>query len=283
MTVVLHARVDGDGPPVLVLHGFTGSGESMSELAAGLRDRWRVVRLDLVGHGESDAPHAAAEYTMECCVDQVAAALDSLGIAATHVIGYSMGGRTALALAAWRPERVRSAILIGASAGLADAGARAERRRADEALAVDIERDGLDRFVEHWLSLPLFATQRHLGAEALARARAQRLRNRPHGLANSLRCMGTGAQPPLHDALRDIRVPIRIVVGELDTKFAAIADELAVLLPGAEVNAIPDAGHACHVEAPRTFLRMARRFLDAVDHGAAKAPPTHPTHAGAHS
>jgi len=283
MTVALHARVDGDGPPVLVLHGFTGSGESTSELAAGLRDRWRVVRLDLVGHGESDAPHAAAEYTMERCVDQVAAALDSLGIGSAHVIGYSMGGRTALALAAWRPERVRSAILVGASAGLADAAARAERRRADEALAVRIEQDGLDRFVEHWMSLPLFATQHRIGADALARARAQRLRNRPHGLANSLRGMGTGAQPPLHEALRGIRVPVRLVVGELDAKFAAIADELAASIPDAEVNAIPDAGHACHVEAPRAFLRIARRFLEEVEHGAAKAAPTHPTHAGAHS
>jgi len=283
MTVALHTRVEGDGLPVLVLHGFTGSSESMSEIAVGLRDRWRVVRLDLVGHGESPAPHGAADYTMERCVDQVTGRLDALGIDSAHVIGYSMGGRAALALAAWRPERLRSAILVGASAGLADAGARAERRRADEALATRIEREGLEAFVDHWMALPLFATQRRLGAEALARARAQRLRNRPHGLANSLRGMGTGAQPPLHEALRGVRVPVRLVVGERDAKFAAIAEELAPLLPSAAVNAIPGAGHACHVEAPLAFLRVARGFLGEVERGATKTPPKSPMHAGAHS
>lgn len=282
MTVALHARVEGEGAPVLVLHGFTGSSESMDGVAAGLCDRWQTVRLDLVGHGESEAPRDAAEYTMERCIEQVTAALDRLGIGSAHVVGYSMGGRAALALAAWHPGRVRSAILVGACAGLADAAARAERRRADEALADRIEREGLDAFVEHWMSLPLFATQRRLGADALARARAQRLRNRPHGLANSLRGMGTGAQPPLHEALHRVNVPVGIVVGELDAKFSAIAHELATSLPCAEVNAIPAAGHACHVEAPRAFLRAARRFLEDAERSAAKAPPTRSTPAGAH-
>ena len=96
--VGVRAVVEGSGAPVLVLHGFTGRAESMEPVAAGLRGAFRVVRLDLVGHGESDAPRDAAPYSMERCVDQVAAALDALGISRAHVIGYSMGGRTALSL-----------------------------------------------------------------------------------------------------------------------------------------------------------------------------------------
>jgi 2-succinyl-6-hydroxy-2,4-cyclohexadiene-1-carboxylate synthase len=287
----LHAALEGDGPPLLVLHGFTGSTESMEGVAAGLRDSFRGVRLDLVGHGRSDAPELALPslgsaslggpaspgladfpspgslepYTMESCVAQVAGALDALGIPQAHVLGYSMGGRVGLALCAWRPERVRSALLIGASAGLEEAGARAARRRQDEALAERIEREGLERFVDWWMELPLFASQRRLGEAALARARAQRLSNRAHGLAQSLRGMGTGAQPALHARLPSLCVPILLVAGSLDAKFAAIASDLASRLPDARAQLVPGAGHACHLEQPEAFLRIARRFFDAAE------------------
>jgi 2-succinyl-6-hydroxy-2,4-cyclohexadiene-1-carboxylate synthase len=244
-----------------VLHGFTGRAESMEPVAAGLRGAFRVVRLDLVGHGESDAPRDAAPYSMERCVDQVAAALDALGISRAHVIGYSMGGRTALSLAVRHPQRVLSAVLVGASAGLADPGARAARVLDDEALADSIEAEGLEPFVERWMALPLFASQRRLGPEFLARAREERLRNRPRGLAHSLRGMGSGAQPPLHDALPRVWAPVLLAVGAYDAKFQAIAADLAARLPDARIERIAAAGHACHLEQPETFLRAVRLFL----------------------
>lgn len=281
--VALHATSEGEGPPLLVLHGFTGSGESMQGVAAGLRDAYRVVRLDLVGHGASPAPRNRDAYTLGRCVAQVLAALDGLAIRSTHVLGYSMGGRLALALAVFAPERVRSALAVGASAGIPDAHARALRVAADEELAERIERDGLAPFVDAWMALPLFASQRRLGARALAEARAQRLRNRPHGLANSLRGMGSGAQPPLHEHLPAIGVPVGLVHGAEDAKFAAIAQDLARKLPRGETFAVPAAGHAAHLEQPQAFLRIARRFLAAADAQAPRAGPFHEPHAGAPS
>ena len=283
MKVALHAHAEGSGEAVLILHGFTGATESMQPVAQGLRDRWQVIRLDLVGHGKSDAPREVSAYTMERCTEQVAASLDALGIRDAHVIGYSMGGRVALALAAWQPERVRSALLVGASAGIAEREAREERRRTDEALAARIERDGVEAFVDAWMQLPLFASQQRLGREALGRARAQRLRNLPHGLANSLRGMGTGAQPALHPALGGIRAPVRLVTGAGDTKFTAIAHQLANRLPNARVDVIPGAGHACHIEAPREFVRIARDFLGEVACDTATTPTTVPMHGGVHT
>jgi 2-succinyl-6-hydroxy-2,4-cyclohexadiene-1-carboxylate synthase len=272
----------------------------MEGIAAGLSDAFRSVRLDLVGHGRSDAPQpcgaarpgeakrrqackaqrgeakrsqqgspgladALEPYTMESCVAQVAGALDALGIPQAHVLGYSMGGRVGLALCAWRPERVRSALLIGASAGLEEAGAREARRRQDEALAERIECEGLERFVDWWMELPLFASQKRLGEATLARARAQRLSNQAHGLAQSLRGMGTGAQPALHARLPSLRVPILLVAGSLDAKFAAIASDLASRLPDARAQLIPGAGHACHLEQPEALLGIARRFFNAAE------------------
>ena len=216
--IVLHGIESGRGTPLLVLHGFTGSTESMTGVAAGLSRRYRVLQLDLIGHGKSPAPREPTAYSMESCVAQIADALAAREIERAHVIGYSMGGRAALALTAWRPELVSSALLIGTSAGLADPAARAARIRADEALAQRIERDSLEDFVDAWMALPIFASQRRLGAKALTAARSQRLRNCPHGLANSLRGMGSGAQPPLDAQLAQVQAAVLLVHGGEDTK-----------------------------------------------------------------
>ncbi len=269
--VHLRALVEGCGSPVLILHGFTGCAESMEVAARGLAAAHRTIRLDLVGHGRSDAPREIAHYSMESCVEQLGAALDALGQPRVHALGYSMGGRAALALAAWQPDRVRSLLLVGASAGIEDERARAARRGSDSALAERIERDGLERFVDHWMGLPLFASQRRLGRDWLAAARAQRLNNRPHGLANCLRGMGSGAQPPLHALLPGLRVPVQWVVGEADARFRATAEELARHVPGARVAVVPRAGHAAHLEDPVHFGQLARRFFAWAEQRAAGA------------
>ena len=191
-------------------------------------------------------------------------------------------GRVALALCVLRPERVRSALLVGASAGLRDPEARAARRRDDEALAERLEREGLERFVDEWMARPLFASQRRLGAAALASARAQRLTSRVQGLAGSLRGMGTGAQPPLHQHLPGVRAPVALVAGAEDAKFSGIARDLAARLPDARVHRVPEAGHACHLEAPAAFFRVARTFFAGVEAGVrpplpAASPPTPPS------
>ena len=263
--VNLHTVVEGDGSPVVILHGFTGGAASMAGAAAGLRERHRVIRIDLVGHGDSDAPRDGTAYRMESCVDQVAGVVDALDARPAHFIGYSMGGRVALALCVWRPELAASAILIGARAGIADADERAARVRDDRALADRIERDGVSSFVDHWMALPLFASQRRLGAKALAAARKERLANRAHALALCLRGMGAGAQPPLGDRLGAVRAPVCLVAGEEDAPFRSIAEVLARELPRARVEVVPAAGHAAHLENPSAFLRITRRFLAEVD------------------
>lgn len=263
--VSLFVTSEGSGPPVVLLHGFTGSGRTLARTARDLRPGFHTVRVDLVGHGRSDAPPEPAAYTLEACAAQVAGVVAATCREPAHLVGYSMGGRVALALAAWHPDRVRSAILIGARAGILRAADRAERRRRDEALATEIERDGLAAFVARWMALPLFASQARLGPEYLLRARRERMRQRPNGLAASLRGMGAGAQPPLFDRLAEIRIPMLLVVGASDARFADIARDLAERLPDAQLARIPAAGHAAHVEQPETFARRARDFLNVVE------------------
>ncbi len=254
-----------DAPPVLALHGFTGSADTMADVAGCLLPTYRVIVPDLVGHGRSSAPGDIADYTLEACVDQLAALLDRLGAAPAHLLGYSMGGRVALALAAWQPDRVRSAACIGASAGIDEPMERSERQARDEALADSIERDGVPTFVDRWMALPLFASQSCLGEPFLDGARRQRLDNSPTGLANSLRGMGTGAQPPLHIELARTAVPIRLVVGADDAKFRAIGADLAARLPSAELIEIAGAGHAAHLEQPAAVALAALDLFAAAD------------------
>lgn len=264
--VRLHAEERGAGAPVALLHGFTGSGRDLDALAEALAARHRVLAIDLVGHGRSEAPRRAGPYAMERCIAQVAGALEALGAAPVHLFGYSMGGRVALGVAVRRPEVVRSLALLGASAGLESADARARRRHSDAALAARIERDGVAAFVAAWSEQPLFATQRAtLPPTAREALRRRRLANRAHGLANALRGMGTGVQPSFHADLADLDVPVWLGHGADDSKFAATARDLATRLPRAERFAVPSAGHAAHLENPDAVARAVLDFLARAD------------------
>jgi len=266
--VTLHAEVSGadrPGRPIVLLHGFTGAAESMAETAGHLAELGPTVCIDLVGHGRSDAPEPLDAYRMSSCVAQLVAMLDALELRCPHWLGYSMGGRAALCMCASHPSRVASALVVGASAGIEDPGARDERLRQDRALATRIVDLGLEAFVDSWMALPMFASQKRLGEERLAATRRQRLAARPHGLAYSLRGMGAGAMPPLHRQLATIDLPVCLVAGDEDVKFTAIAADLARRIPGARTELIERAGHAAHLENPESFIRVARRFFASVD------------------
>lgn len=257
----LHVERGGDGPPLLLLHGFTGSAATWEPLLPALQARFHTVAPDLIGHGRSDAPADPARYAMDRCVADLVALLDALDIARAAVLGYSMGGRTALHLALAAPERVSALVLEGASPGIADPAERAARVASDAALADRIEREGLHAFVDAWERLPLFASQQRLPEETRARLRAQRLSHTPRGLANSLRGMGAGAMPPVHDRLSEIAVPVLLIAGELDGKYVEISRAMAGTLPQARITIIPDAGHAPHLEQPEAFTQAVLRFL----------------------
>ncbi len=159
----LHHVVDGGaGERVVLVHGFTQTLAAMEPLATRLRDRHELVRVDLPGHGGSTPPLVGFA--------KAAALLGEAGGAAAY-LGYSLGGRLCLRLALDRPELVRALVLIGASPGLDDPVERAARQASDDALAAELERVGLERFLDRWLAQPLFATLPPEGiAERMAKA-----------------------------------------------------------------------------------------------------------------
>jgi 2-succinyl-6-hydroxy-2,4-cyclohexadiene-1-carboxylate synthase len=260
----------GAGSPVVVLHGFTGSIAAMRATIDALARRHTVVAIDLPGHGASIGA-APERYAMDRVAADLAHIAERLAVAPATWLGYSLGGRTALCVAAAHPRVVDALVLVGASPGIADAAERAARVRSDAELAASIERDGIAAFVERWERLPLFATQAALAPGARAAIRAQRLTNVPRELAHNLAGMGTGAQRPLHDVLPAIDVPVLLVAGAADAKFSAIADAMASRLPRARVARIAGAGHAAHLESPAAFDAAVETFI-ATRHTAASLP-----------
>ncbi|MGM0578583.1 MAG: 2-succinyl-6-hydroxy-2,4-cyclohexadiene-1-carboxylate synthase [Myxococcota bacterium] len=257
-------RVDdrGDGPATVLLHGFTGSaaawGRSLLERLARGR---RVLAVDLPGHGRSARPVDPARYALQRVLDDLERVLDAAGADRADWIGYSMGGRLALGAAVLRPHRVDRLVLEGASPGLEDAEERAARRERDEALARDLERFGMEPFVDRWMALPLFATQRRLPADVLAAARTRRLDNAPPALAACLRGLGTGRQPSFWDVLDRVQAPTLLLTGALDDKFRRIADAMADRMPDARRADVPEAGHTAHLERPDGWLEAIEGFV----------------------
>ena len=268
----LHCECRGTGPPLMILHGYTGSAASMHGLSQALSVEYATIVPDLPGHGRSVGRAIDGQYGFEQCLRDLVATLESAGHERAHWLGYSMGARLALACAVRHPGSVASLVLVGARAGIADAGAREARRREDELRACRIESDGVEAFVDDWMSMPLIASQRRLGAAFVDEQRRRRLANDAHELAASLRGLGPAAQPALFDELAQVTVPVLLVAGGLDEAFVAAGRDLAGYLPASETCEIADAGHAVHLEQPDAFVHAAMDFLR---RASGPAPTTH--------
>jgi 2-succinyl-6-hydroxy-2,4-cyclohexadiene-1-carboxylate synthase len=260
VTLLAHERWGGEGPPLLLLHGFTGNRGTFAHLRARLAPSSDVVVVDLPGHGESPFDEAT---TFGSTLREILALLDALGLAQVDVAGYSLGARVALGLAVESGARVRRLVLESGSPGLRRRRDRGERRRQDEALAVRIESEGVVAFVEAWEALPLFSGLRSLPADVQAAVRARRLAGDPGGLALSLRRLGLGSQPSYWDALPALRTPTLLLSGARDEKFTVIAQRMAAELPVVWGHVFAGVGHAPHLEAPEAWAREVTGFLSA--------------------
>lgn len=251
---------EGEGAPVTLLHGFTQSGRSWNEIISKMPARWRWIVPDLRGHGATQTLNGAP-CSMEGCAGDLEMLWDHLGVERTHLVGYSMGGRLALHVAARRAQRILSLLTIGAHAGL-DPGGREGRRLGDEALAERIEKGGVEAFVSYWSSLPMFAGIERRGPNFVAQVRAGRLENHAAGLACSLRGMGAGAMQPLWDELARVDCPCTFVAGQLDHGYVASARRLAATVPHSKVEVVLHAGHSVHQERPDAFARVLFDHLE---------------------
>ncbi len=245
--------VVGEGSTVVFLHGFSGSAADWEPFAAALAPTHATLAVDLLGHGATSRPTAVARYALDRQAADLVDVVGRLAPGPAILVGYSYGARIALQLAADHPTRVTGLALVSPSAGIADDEDRAARRAADEALAADLERDGIDAFVERWEALPMFAGERRLPDPIRTATSRRRRANDPAALAAALRGAGQGVMAPLHHRLGTIAVPTAILAGANDQAGVARARIVAAGIPGADLEVLEEVGHAPHREVPDRF------------------------------
>ena len=226
--------------PAVLLHGFAGTARHW--------DRVLAFGVEGIALTLSDAD----PFTPDGVAGLAAAAAPG----PVTLAGYSMGGRLALHAALAMPERVERLVLISASAGIEDAGARARRREADEALATQIAGHDIEWFVERWRAVSLFAQDPAWIVEDVAR---DERRCTPAMLAACLRAFGPGAMTPMWGRLGELAMPVTVLAGARDEHYVAAGRRLAAMIPHAELQVVGDAGHRLALEAPQAIAAALGR------------------------
>jgi pimeloyl-ACP methyl ester carboxylesterase len=245
--------VHGDGFPLVLVHGFTGSSLDWTDVVEPLARGRRVITLDHRGHGESPNTGDAATYTFDQLVADTSRLVDRLGLERFDLLGHSMGGIVAMRYALRRPDRVRSLILMDTAAG-AQAG------------AADLMRAGIE-LVRTQGTLALFdVIQPFLGTGERAdvlRARQRTKLEQMDPVAFTELGEELLTYPSILDQLAALDIPTTVIVGENDTGLRAAADALGATIPAAALVVVPDAAHSPQDENRDAWLAAVEHHLTA--------------------
>lgn len=227
---LIHYDLRGDGPVVLLTHGFSSSGAAFAGNATAIVNAGcRLVTWDLRGHGRSDAGADAESYTVSRVLGDMAALLDHVGADRAVVGGHSLGGYLSLAFRIAHPDRVEGLILLDTGPGYRDDAARA----------------GWNRFVDKEVQR-LAAEQPGAESEGWTRTAESILKQHDGSVIESLPA---------------IDVPVLVIVGEKDTPFRGGSAYMADKIPDAELVVIEGAGHSPNVTHKEEFDRCVTKFL----------------------
>jgi pimeloyl-ACP methyl ester carboxylesterase len=261
--VELAVEVRGEGPALLCIHGFGGAKEDFADHLDALAVRWRVVTVDLRGHGDSDGPADPSAYSLDRLARDVEAVADAVGAVRFHLLGHSMGGMVARRVVLDHPERVDALVLMSTAAG-PPAGIDPDLVDFGAALALDDWHE-LARMLDELAPLKTPAYQRVVDER--------------DGFADFIAWKWSRVAPPMWaslapqiarepvdlDRLRDITCPTLVIVGDLDAAFYDGSLALADAVQGSRLAVIGDAGHHPQFEQPDAWLEAVTAFLTDVD------------------
>ena len=240
--VAIHYESAGAGGPLLLSHGFAATSRMWDPQAAALADRHRVIRWDMRGHGESDAPADPARYSHALSIGDMATVLDGCGARRAVLVGLSLGGFLSLLFHVRHRERVRALVLLDTGPGYRSEAARAAWNRYAEEQA------------------------RALAAEGAAGLRpSSEVHVEWHqtlaGLPHAARGMLVQTDAVVIDSLASIAVPTLLVAGADDTDFLPGMAYMAGKIPGARYEVIEGAGHGVNLDQPERVNALLREFL----------------------
>jgi 3-oxoadipate enol-lactonase len=250
----LHFEVHGDGPPVLLVHGFPLSGRLWDEVVDRLKGEYRLIVPDLRGHGRSGA---ADEAGMDDHAADLSAVLEAADEDRPVVLaGMSMGGYACLAFCRRYPERVRALALVDSRAGADSVEAAEGRQRTAERVLREGSAVVADDMVEK-----LFASG--APADLRERWRARMSSTAPAGVAAALRAMAS--RPDSEPLLRELGVPVLVIVGAEDEITPVEGAREMAQAAGGTLEIIPGAGHMAPAEKPVIVAGALRRFLEEIE------------------
>jgi pimeloyl-ACP methyl ester carboxylesterase len=243
----------GDGPPLVLLHGYVGDGRSTWRRQIDeLSDTYTVVAWDAPGAGRSSDPPES--FGIDGYADCLAGFLGKLGIERPHVAGLSFGGALALRFAHRHPAIPISLILASAYAGWRGSlPAQIAEQRLQQAL--DLSDLSPEEFVDALLPT-MFSEE--TPAESVDAFGAAIVAFHPAGF----RAMARASAENLRDALPEIGVPTLLVYGDNDVRAPlTVAEDLHASIAGSVLVVLSGAGHVCNIEASDEFNAAVRSFL----------------------
>ncbi len=247
--------VAGDGPAVVLLHGYPFNRSMWREQVKALSADYKVVAPDLRGHGETEATKNATMYEM---ARDVAALLDKLNIERASFCGLSMGGYVTFSFYSLFSSRVQSLILAD-TRPQSDAE---ETRRVRHEQAQKISEEGMKAVAESLLQKVLTPETLRERPEIVSRVREMIQGTKPEGAVAALRGM---AERKDHSYLLErILAPSLVIVGSHDQITPPeVAEKMRRDIPGSRLEIIENAGHLSNIENPNQFNNAVKKFLDA--------------------
>jgi pimeloyl-ACP methyl ester carboxylesterase len=255
------------GTPILFIHEFGGDYRSWHEQMRHFGRGWRAIAWSARGYPGSDAPDDERLYGQDFFNRDAVAVLDAAGVAKAHIVGLSMGGYTALMLAAKFPERVASCVAAGAGSGALKA-TRAQFIEESLARAAEFERDGTINAEAYGLSPTRVQLQNK--DPSGWRTFVEHLAEHPaHAAAKTLRTV-QAARASLYDLeaeLGGIKAPVLLLVGDEDEPCLDVNLWMKRLMPTARLALLPGSGHAINLEEPELFNALVEQFIADVERG----------------
>lgn len=238
-------EASGDGPAVLLSHGYSATSEMWRGQVDALSERYRVIVWDMRGHGQSDSPADDLAYSEEATVSDMAAVLDACDVPSAVIAGLSLGGYMSLAFRLVYPDRVDALMLFDTGPGYKKDDARAKWNEMAAGVGARFDERGLEA----------------LGRGAEVRTASKQS---PAGLARAARGMLAQRDARVISSLSDIVVPTLVLVGADDKGYLAGTDYMAAKIPNAIKVVIPDAGHAANIDQPDAFNQAVGQFLESL-------------------
>ena len=251
----INYEIEGEGPVVTFSHSLACNLSMWDEQILALRSRYRVLRYDTRGHGQTGAP--AAAYTLDQLAEDLKGLLDGLGIAATHFVGLSMGGMIGQVFALKHPAMVQSLVLCDTTSRYPQGAAAVWEERIKTVGAKGME-PMVAPTLERWFTAPFRARRKDLMDKVGAM-----IRSTP--ATGYVACCHALPKINVTERLRDVRCPALVIVGEEDPGTPVdMARDIHAALPVAELAVLCRASHLSNVEQPGEFNRALGGFLDKV-------------------